>query len=184
MTERRERKEYGPFIFTLLAFVTGVVADLGAYLFRLLIALNHNLFFNGSFALLAADNLYAAASRWGLFVVFAPVAGAAGAVYLVKNYAPEAQGHGVPEVMDAIYYGKGVIRPVVADVKSLASALTIVSGELGGIFSPSLSLVLVSVKRTESCFAGYSRISASSVHPRSQILFHCGPIYCRSSLQT
>ena len=44
-------------------------------------------------------------------------------VFLVKNFAPEAKGHGVPEVMDAIYYKSGVIRPMVAVVKSLASAL-------------------------------------------------------------
>ena len=41
---------------------------------------------------------------------------------------PEAKGHGVPEVMDAIYYNNGIIRPVVALIKSLASALSIGSG--------------------------------------------------------
>ena len=34
----------------------------------------------------------------------------------------------MPEVMDAIYYNKGVIRPVVALIKSLTSALSIGSG--------------------------------------------------------
>lgn len=48
--------------------------------------------------------------------------------FLVKNFAPEAKGHGVPEVMDAIYYNKGIIRPIVALVKSLASAISIGSG--------------------------------------------------------
>jgi CIC family chloride channel protein len=36
----------------------------------------------------------------------------------VKKFAPEAKGHGVPEVMDAMYHDKGVIRPIVALVKS------------------------------------------------------------------
>ena len=44
----------------------------------------------------------------------------------------EAKGHGVPEVMDAIYYKRGVIRPVVAVVKSVASALAIGSGAAVG----------------------------------------------------
>ena len=44
------------------------------------------------------------------------------------KFAPEAKGHGVPEVMDAIYYNNGIIRPVVALIKSLASALSIGSG--------------------------------------------------------
>lgn len=43
------------------------------------------------------------------------------------NFAPEARGHGVPEAMDAIYY-KGGIRPVVALIKSVASAIAIGSG--------------------------------------------------------
>ena len=54
------------------------------------------------------------ASPWGPFVMLVPVIGAAGVAFLVGNFAPEAKGHGVPEVMDAIYYHKGVIRPVVA----------------------------------------------------------------------
>jgi CIC family chloride channel protein len=49
-------------------------------------------------------------------------------VFLVKNFAPEAKGHGVPEVIEAVYYRKGVIRPVVSVVKALASALSIGSG--------------------------------------------------------
>jgi CIC family chloride channel protein len=46
----------------------------------------------------------------------------------VKTFAPEAKGHGVPEVMDAIFHNRGIIRPVVAVIKSVASALCIGSG--------------------------------------------------------
>ncbi len=42
--------------------------------------------------------------------------------------APEAKGHGVPEVMQAILLRGGKIRPVVAFVKSLTSAITIGTG--------------------------------------------------------
>ncbi|MGO8753120.1 MAG: chloride channel protein [Thermoguttaceae bacterium] len=61
-------------------------------------------------------------------MIFVPVLGAAGVAFLVGKFAPEAKGHGVPEVMDAIYYNNGIIRPVVALIKSLASALSIGSG--------------------------------------------------------
>jgi chloride channel protein, CIC family len=44
------------------------------------------------------------------------------------SIAPEAKGHGVPEVMDAIYYREGIIRPIVVLVRSLASAVAIGSG--------------------------------------------------------
>jgi CIC family chloride channel protein len=65
-----------------------------------------------------------------------PVIGSFGVTWLVSNFAPEAKGHGVPEVMDAIYYNRGVIRPVVAVVKSIASALAIGSGAAVGREGP------------------------------------------------
>ena len=46
----------------------------------------------------------------------------------------------MPEVMDAIYYNKGVIRPVVAVVKSLASALSIGSGGSVGREGPIIQI--------------------------------------------
>jgi CIC family chloride channel protein len=56
--------------------------------------------------------------------------------FLVQNFAPEARGHGVPEVMDAIYYREGNIRPIVAAVKSLASAISIGTGAAVGREGP------------------------------------------------
>lgn len=56
--------------------------------------------------------------------------------YRVRNFAPEARGHGVPEVMEAIYHRKGEIRPVVAIVKSVASAVSIGSGGFVGREGP------------------------------------------------
>ena len=62
------------------------------------------------------------------FVLFAPVIG--GLVYgpLVARFAPEARGHGVPEVMLAVNRDGGRIRPRVPLVRSLASAICIGSG--------------------------------------------------------
>jgi CIC family chloride channel protein len=62
------------------------------------------------------------------FVVLAPVVG--GLIYgpLTERFAREARGHGVPEVMLAVAERGGRIRPRVAVIKSLASALCIGSG--------------------------------------------------------
>lgn len=62
------------------------------------------------------------------FVVLAPVV--AGLVYgpLVYRFAPEARGHGVPEVMYAVAERGGRIPPQVTVVKALASALCIGGG--------------------------------------------------------
>lgn len=133
-------REMGPFAMMLLTVGVGVVAGFGAALFRWLIGLVHNLFFLGKLSVVYNANLHTAPSPWGPFIILAPVLGAGGVVYLVKRFAPEAKGHGVPEVMDAIYYNKGIIRPVVAVVKALASALCIGSGGSVGREGPIIQI--------------------------------------------
>ncbi|MGB7076717.1 MAG: chloride channel protein, partial [Xanthobacteraceae bacterium] len=73
-------------------------------------------------------------------VILVPVLGGLIVTFLVVNFAPEARGHGVPEVMDAIYYQDGVIRPVVAVIKSLASALSIGTGGAVGREGPIIQI--------------------------------------------
>lgn len=138
--------------FWLLSVLVGATAGLGAVAFRGLIGGFHNLFFLGKWSFLYDANQHTPASPWGIGIILAPVIGAVGVVFLVKTFAPEARGHGVPEVMEAVYYRKGVIRPVVALVKSLASALSIGSGgsvgregpivQIGSSFGSSLGQLL------------------------------------------
>ena len=85
-------------------------------------------------------NLFTPPSPWGAGVILVPVIGAMAVTFLVTKFAPEARGHGVPEVMDAIYYKGGVIRPVVAVVKSLASAIAIGSGSAVGREGPIIQI--------------------------------------------
>ena len=125
---------------TLLGLVLGIVTGIGAVLFRELINLLHNLFFAGDFSFNYDANVFTAPSRWGPFIILAPVIGGVIVTFLVSNFAPEAKGHGVPEVMDAIYYKEGVIRPIVALVKSLASAFAIGSGASVGREGPIIQI--------------------------------------------
>ncbi len=114
---------------TALALVTGAGAGLGAVAFRYMIL--------GFTHLFTGHGEYGAAGRTvnphlpGLgiwFVVAVPVVG--GLIYgpLVSRFAPEARGHGVPEVMYAVNRLGGRMRPRVPIVKSLASAVCIGSG--------------------------------------------------------
>jgi CIC family chloride channel protein len=125
---------------SLLALGLGVVTGIGAVLFRDLIGLIHNLLFTGHASLHYDANIFTAPAPWGMLVILVPVLGAIGVTFLVSNFAPEAKGHGVPEVMDAIYHKGGVIRPVVALVKSLASALAIGSGSSVGREGPIIQI--------------------------------------------
>jgi CIC family chloride channel protein len=125
---------------SLLALALGIVTGVGAVLFRDLIGLVHNLLFAGRFSLHYDANVFTAPAPWGAFVILVPILGAVAVTFLVSNFAPEARGHGVPEVMDAIYYKGGVIRPVVALVKSLASAIAIGSGASVGREGPIIQI--------------------------------------------
>ncbi len=112
-----------------LSFAIGIGAGLGAVVFRYLIGAL-TLLFTGYADYAAhpgaANPNFPELGRW--FVLFTPVI--AGLVYgpLVHKFASEARGHGVPEVMLAVARGGGRIRPQVAVVKSLASALCIGGG--------------------------------------------------------
>jgi len=112
-----------------LSVLVGVGAGLGAVAFRYMI-LGVTYLFTGhrdySAAGHAANPLAPGLGMW--FVVLAPVVG--GLIYgpLVSRFAPEARGHGVPEVMLAVNRLGGRMRPQVPVVKSVASAICIGTG--------------------------------------------------------
>ncbi len=135
-----EIKSVSPFSMLILSFAVGIIGGAGAVIFRMMISFFHNLLFYGEFNLFYDANIHSAPSLWGIGIIFVPVIGAVGVAWLVQTFAPEAKGHGVPEVMDAIYYNKGRIRPLVALIKSIASALSIGSGGSVGREGPIIQI--------------------------------------------
>jgi CIC family chloride channel protein len=125
---------------SLLAIVVGVITGFGAVLFRALIGLVHNVAFLGLLSFDYDASVFTPPSPWGAFIILVPVIGGLIVTFLITNFAPEARGHGVPEVMDAIYYKDGMIRPVVAVIKSLASALSIGTGAAVGREGPIIQI--------------------------------------------
>ena len=134
------RQPIGLFRLSLIAIFVGIVTGIGAIAFRGLIGFIHNLFFLGRLSFFYDANSFTPPSPWGVFVILVPVVGALIVTLLVTKFAPEARGHGVPEVMDAIYYAEGRIRPVVAAVKSLASAVAIGTGSAVGREGPIIQI--------------------------------------------
>jgi chloride channel protein, CIC family len=112
-----------------LAVTIGAGAGLGAIVFRWLIT-TCTLLLSGHADYAAAGHAanpeVPALGRY--FVLIAPVV--AGLVYgpLVNRFAPEARGHGVPEVMYAVAQRGGRIPPQVTVIKAVASALCIGGG--------------------------------------------------------
>ena len=141
---RSEAIEYAralPLVYVcLLALLVGIIGGLGAVVFRALIAFVHNLLFLGQVSIFYDSSIFTPAPPWGAWVILVPIIGGLGVTFIVTKFAPEAKGHGVPEVMDAIYYNRGVIRPIVAVAKSLASALSIGSGAAVGREGPIIQI--------------------------------------------
>jgi CIC family chloride channel protein len=131
---------YGLIGMSALAVVVGIITGIGAFLFRELIGLVHNVFFLQQFSFAYDSSIFTPANPWGPWVILVPAVGAIGVTFIIANFAPEAKGHGVPEVMDAIYYNSGRIRPIVAVAKSLASALAIGSGAAVGREGPIIQI--------------------------------------------
>ena len=131
---------FGLISMSLLAVAVGCITGIGAWAFRELIGLVHNVFFLQQFSFSYDSSVFTPTNPWGVWVILVPAVGALGVTFIIANFAPEAKGHGVPEVMDAIYYNSGRIRPIVAVAKSLASALAIGSGAAVGREGPIIQI--------------------------------------------
>ena len=102
------------------ALLVGLGAGVGAVIFRYLIQ---------AVGWIGYTWFPSVTSDWGnAYVVIVPAIGGLIVGLLVYFFAPEAKGHGVPEVMEAVAIHGGRIRPQVAVIKSLASSICIGSG--------------------------------------------------------
>ncbi|MDH4247262.1 MAG: chloride channel protein [Deltaproteobacteria bacterium] len=118
----------------LLAVVIGLISGLTAVGLRWMIeGIQH-----GFSALPALAERVLGTSWPGLILI--PVLGGLAVGPLIVRFAPEAKGHGVPEVMAAIVRRGGFIRPRVAWIKAVASAITIGSGGSVGREGPIIQI--------------------------------------------
>jgi len=137
---RYDERRVNLLVLCVLALVVGVTTGCGAVALRALIGFFHNIFYNGTLSLSYDANVSEGPSRFGDLVFLSPILGGLVVVFLVERFAPEAKGHGVPEVMDAVFYKRGNIRGKVAIVKALASALSIGSGAAVGREGPIIQI--------------------------------------------
>jgi len=107
-------------VMMALAIIVGIGAALGTIVFVEMIKFFQATFFVGGAQVLGFLG--------GAYVIVLPALGGLLVGPLVHFIAPEAKGHGVPEVLAAITTRGGRIRPVVVLAKALGSAITIGSG--------------------------------------------------------
>jgi CIC family chloride channel protein len=128
-----ERLRYFEHAFMLLvAVVVGLLCGLGAIALHHLIHWGQLLFWGD-----AAANLLAQPT-WRLALI--PILGGLAVGPMIRFLAPEAGGHGVPEVIRAVAERNGFMRKRIVLAKSLASALTISSGGSAGREGPIIQI--------------------------------------------
>ncbi|HSM59589.1 MAG TPA: chloride channel protein, partial [Longimicrobiales bacterium] len=108
-----------------MAVAVGVLAGAGAITLRGMIRAVQWAFFDQGTRV--GDLLSLPIPPW-VVTVAAPAIGMVVVAELVKRWAPEARGHGVPEVQFAVRMRGGRIRPRVAVAKAVSSAISIGSG--------------------------------------------------------
>ncbi|MHC4939511.1 MAG: chloride channel protein [Planctomycetota bacterium] len=106
----------------VLSIVVGLLGGFGAVGFRHLIDALMRVWPVDSFT---PANIAQLDWYW---IVGIPAAGGVLVGAITKWFAPEAKGHGVPEVMEAVALRGGKIRPRVVAAKAVASGLSIASG--------------------------------------------------------
>jgi CIC family chloride channel protein len=106
----------------VLSCIIGILGGFGAALFSLLIE------FVTQWSVEPIVEWTRSSRAWLAVLWAVPAAGLLFVAWFTRRFAPEAQGHGVPEVITAIGRHNGVIRPRVALVKILASGLCIGTG--------------------------------------------------------
>ena len=119
----------------VIAIVIGVLAGFSAIGIRAMIKFFSDLSFPGSGNLL--QNIMDTPWFWILII---PIIGGIIVGPIIYYLAPEAKGHGVPEVMQAILLKGGQIRGRVAFVKAVASAISIGTGGSVGREGPIIQI--------------------------------------------
>lgn len=115
----------------LIAAIVGICVGFIIVLFIEMIARSEHLFFSsirGHLVFLGPAAVILIPALGGLVVAF------------MTSLAPEARGHGVPQVMKAIALKQGYMRPVAVLVKTFASVISIGSGASVGREGPAVYL--------------------------------------------
>jgi hypothetical protein len=154
---------------TAIAIVTGALSTITAYVLLHLINFFTNLFFFQSLSFISRSP---AGNTLGLWVIVIPVIGGL-MIGLIARYGSEAiRGHGIPEAIEAILFGKSKMSPTVAMLKPLSSAIAIGSGGPFGAEGP----IIMTGGALGSLLAQYFHLTAGE---RTGSPGHASPDSCR-----
>jgi H+/Cl- antiporter ClcA/CBS domain-containing protein len=118
---------------SVLAVALGAVSAVAAWVLLELIALCTNLFYFHRWSFVDHDPWQAGQHWW---IVLVPALGGLVIGLIARYLSPKVRGHGMPEAVETIVFGKGRVQPRVAVLKPLATAISIGSGGPFGAEGP------------------------------------------------
>ena len=141
-------------LLSLMAVAVGVISGVVAKVLVWLIAVFTNLTFYQRFS---SDFISPTNHHLGVFVIFAPVAGGLLIGLLARYGSEKIRGHGIPEALEAILFGRSRMDLKVAILKPLSSAISIGSGGPFGADGP----IIMTGGAMGSIFAQLFHLSAA-----------------------
>ena len=120
-------------ILSLMAIVIGALSAVVAKILVWLIAIISNLIF---YQTLSAQFVSPVNHHLGRLVILAPVAGGLIIGLMARFGSEKIRGHGIPEALEAILFGRSRMEPKIAVLKPLSSAISIGTGGPFGAEGP------------------------------------------------
>jgi H+/Cl- antiporter ClcA len=139
---------------TLIAAVVGALSTVAAEVLLDLIRLFNNVFFFQTFSI---ANRSPATNTLGAWVIVVPVIGGVIVGLMAYFGSDKIRGHGIPEAIEAILFGKSKMSPKVALLKPISSGVVIGSGGPFGAEGP----IIMTGGAIGSLLAQYFHLSAS-----------------------
>ena len=141
-------------LLSLMAVVIGAISAVVAKALVWLIAVFTNLTF---YQRLSSDFISPTNHHLGVLVIFAPVAGGLIIGLMARFGSEKIRGHGIPEALEAILFGRSRMDVKVAVLKPLSSAISIGSGGPFGAEGP----IIMTGGAIGSLFAQLFHLSAA-----------------------
>src|SRR5215468_2203206 len=139
-------------VLSLMAIIIGALSAVVAKLLVWLIAAITNLMFYGRLSL---TFLSPANNHLGAWVILIPVVGGLMIGLMARYGSEKIRGHGIPEALEAILFGRSKMEPKIAVLKPLSSAISIGTGGPFGAEGP----IIMTGGAVGSIFAQFFHLS-------------------------
>src|ERR1041385_9230457 len=120
-------------ILSLMAVIIGALSAVVAKILVWLIAVITNLVFYQNYS---SEFKSPANHHLGTFVILVPIVGGLVIGLMARFGSEKIRGHGIPEALEAILFGRSRMEPKVAVLKPLSSAISIGTGGPFGAEGP------------------------------------------------